>query len=49
MENTEFDYYMENLKACDPDYIVDVLGITAEELLASFFVKACDFINKEHG
>lgn len=49
MDSKEFDYFFANLKECDADYVVDVLEITTEELLASFFVKACDFINREHG
>jgi len=49
MSPIEMEYYLENLGACDPDYVVDVLEITSDELLAAFHAKAREFINTEHG
>ncbi len=48
MTEAEFYYQMANLKEQDPDYIVDVLGITTEELISAFTLRAIEFIEKEN-
>ena len=47
MEEHELEYHLETLAQQDPDYIVDVLEISTEELLEVFHVRAVKFIKKE--
>lgn len=49
MEQTEYDYFHQHLMECDPDYVVDVLEITTEDLLFLFSDRARAFIEREHG
>lgn len=49
MNKDDFEYHIENLKLCDPDYVVDVLDITSEELIKAFPRKARQFIEEEFG
>lgn len=47
MEDIDYQYHLENLMNSDPDYVVDVLGITSEELVEAFPKKAKAFILSE--
>jgi len=49
MEAIELLEHLENLKECDPDYVVDVLGITSEQLIQAFFDRAVTFIKEDQG
>lgn len=49
MDTETFYEHMSRLREQDPDYIVDVLEITSDELLAAFGVRAAEFIEKEYG
>lgn len=49
MNKDDFDYHWINLLESDPDYVVDVLEITTEELLAAFPKRAEHFIHEEYG
>lgn len=49
MDESEFNYHLGTLKECDPEYVVDVLEITTEELIAAFPQRASNFIEGEYG
>ena len=49
MEKIDYEYHLENLKESDPDYIVDVLEITSEQLIKAFPNKVRKFILEEFG
>lgn len=45
----DHQYHLENLKEQDPDYIVDVLELTAEDILLAFPRRAMEYIETEYG
>ena len=45
----EFDYHLATLHEQDPDYIVDALDLTTEQLLAAFSNKAAVYLEQEYG
>jgi hypothetical protein len=49
MNTEEFNYHLATLKESDPEYVVDVLGVTSEELIAAFPRRAANFIEEENG
>jgi len=49
METQDFYDHLATLREQDPDYIVDVLDISSDELLMAFGVKAANFIEEEYG
>jgi len=49
MEHEELMYHLDNLRACDPNYVVDVLEITSEQLVADYLDKAIKFIEEDMG
>ncbi len=49
MEPSELQYHLENLKECDPNYVVDVLGITSEQLVTDYKEEAIAFIKEDMG
>jgi len=49
MEDLELLYHLENLKACDPNYVVDVLNISSERLVDTFLDEALRFIKEDQG
>ena len=44
MEEMELEYHLENLRQSDPDYVVDVLGVSSTELVEVFKERAIAFI-----
>lgn len=44
MDPVELAYHIDTLKECDPNYVVDVLGVSSEELIAAFYEEAVNFI-----
>lgn len=48
-EPQEQDYHMQQLREADPDYIVDVLQLTTEEILNAFPLRAALYIEEEYG
>ncbi len=49
MNEQELLQHLINLKACDPDYVVDVLGITSERLVEDYLPEAVEFIKEDMG
>ena len=49
MDEIELKFHLENLRECDPNYVVDVLGVTSEELVDTFYKKAVAFILEDQG
>ncbi len=49
MDQRLIDYHIETLYQQDPDYIVDVLDISTEELLEHFLWKAVKYVQEEFG
>jgi len=49
MDESEFNYHLATLTESDPEYVVDVLGVTTEELIAAFPQRAANFIEEEYG
>lgn len=49
MDNEELFFHLATLKECDPNYVVDVLGITSEQLIDSFHEEAIAFIEEDQG
>jgi hypothetical protein len=49
MSSFDYEYHMDTLREQDPDYIVDALALTTEELLHAFSQKAIDYIEEEYG
>ena len=47
MNVQDMEYHLDNLRASDPDYVVDVLEISSEELVDMFYDRAVDFIREE--
>ena len=47
MDEQELEYHLDTLRECDPDYVVDVLEITSDELIRAFPDRARSFIEKE--
>jgi hypothetical protein len=45
----ELDRGLEVLRDSDPDYVVDVLGLTSEQIVEAFHWEAIHFIRKETG
>lgn len=48
MDNITLEYYLNILRESDPNYVVDVLGISSEELVAAFNKEAVHFIEGEY-
>lgn len=49
MNEMDLKYHIENLCNMEPDYVVDVLGITTEDLIEKFYGKAIVHIEEEYG
>jgi len=49
MEQSKRMYIIETLAALDPDYLVDVLGISSRELMMAFPVRLEEHIEEEYG
>jgi len=49
MDQLDLLYHLENLRECDPNYVVDVLGITSEQLVNDYLDKAIAFIKEDQG
>ena len=49
MMDHEVLFHLDNLRECDVEYIVDVLGITSEQLIESFLPEALAFIKEDMG
>lgn len=49
MNNEELAFHLATLKECDPNYVVDVLGITSQQLIDSFYDEAIAFIEEDMG
>jgi hypothetical protein len=49
MNEQEFDYHLATLRESDPEYVVDILEVTTEELISAFPRRAANFIEKEYG
>lgn len=47
-EQEWFARELENLELCDVDYVVDVLGITTDELITAFYGKVKKFLKEEY-
>ena len=47
MDEQSLQYHLDTLRECDPDYVVDVLDITSEEIIAAFPDRARQFIEQE--
>lgn len=47
MRPTKLEEHLDILANCDPDYVVDVLGITSEELVETFENLAIAHIKEE--
>ncbi len=47
MDHTEYARRWDDLAAMDPDYLVDVLGLTTNDLLNAFGPEADEYIEKE--
>ena len=45
----DMEFHLENLCYEDPDYVVDVLEISSEELIQAFTARALEFITNEFG
>jgi len=49
MEPMDLMYHLDNLRECDPNYVVDVLNITSEELVNDYLDRAIEFIKEDQG
>ena len=49
MDEAELIYHLENLAECDPNYVVDVLGITSEQLVRDYRHEAIEFLLEDQG
>jgi len=49
MDRAELEYYLDNLRNSDPDYVVDVLDISSEKLVEVFYKEAIKFLESEYG
>ena len=49
MDKEELQYHIDELIESDPDYVVDILEITSEELIKAFPTRVKRFIEKEFG
>lgn len=49
MDDLTLLYHLENLKECDPNYVVDVLNISSERLVDTFLEEAIAFIKEDQG
>jgi hypothetical protein len=49
MNQIELLYHLDNLRECDPNYVVDVLGITSEQLVNDYLDLAIKFIEEDQG
>ena len=47
MEEHELLFHLDNLRECDPNYVVDVLGITSHELVDTYLDRAIVFIRED--
>ena len=44
MEEVDLEYHLENLRQADPDYVVDVLGLSSTVLVEVFRDRAIEYI-----
>jgi hypothetical protein len=49
MDKLDLLYHLDNLKECDPNYVVDVLNISSERLVDTFLEEAIKFIEEDQG
>jgi len=49
MTDIELMYHLDDLKECDPNYVVDVLNISSERLVEDYLDEAIKFIKEEFG
>ena len=49
MDIKELEERLDILANCDPDYVVDVLGVTSEEIVELFHGRAVAHIEEEWG
>ena len=47
MNEVELLYHLDNLRECDPNYIVDVLNISSERLVDTFLDEAIRFVKED--
>ena len=47
MNEIDMLYHLENLRECDPNYVVDVLNISSERLVETFLEEAIAFIKED--
>lgn len=45
----ELLYHLDDLRVCDPNYVVDVLNISSERLVDDYMEEAIKFIREEFG
>jgi len=46
---SEVVYHIENLKNMDPDYVVDFLNLSSEEIVEAFLSRAIRMCKEEFG
>lgn len=46
---SELVYHIENLKNMDPDYVVDFLNLSSEEIVEAFLGRAIRMCREEFG
>jgi hypothetical protein len=49
MDTETYYYHLATLREQDPDYIVDVLELTSDDLLTAFGERAERYIEEEYG
>jgi hypothetical protein len=49
MNDIDFKYHMDNLRALDPDQLISDLNLSTEDILMHFHEEAREFIEKEFG
>lgn len=49
MDTENYYYHLATLREQDPDYIVDVLDISSDDLLRAFGTRAEAYIEEEYG
>ncbi len=47
-QSDEYRFHLENLREQDVDALVDILGISSQELMDMFPEKVAEFIKKEY-
>ena len=49
MDQVELLYHLDNLRECDPNYVVDVLGISSKRLVDDYLAEAIEFVKEDQG